>query len=453
MTSRSGDTAGMARSPQPLKSGTIVETTAESLGDGADALCRIDGQPLFVAGALAGERIRARVDRTDGTHARGTMVELLEPSPERAEPACRHFGTCALCRLQHVTFQASSLHKIDRLRQRLQKRLRARPEIAELQVPNERYGQRSQIVFRNHLVGRGFAAGFDTAPGIDPFRVEECPDAHPKLFAVGHAVTQEARARRLDALLAVQARISVDGEQVAVCLVAETGRLPHGQRLADAAREAGATSVVLNVHEGHGNRLYGKRTVPLNGRPVLHDRVSNLELRLGPTTFHEPSRFAGAHLVDAVRRLGDTGIVESVVDLYCGSGRFALALAQPGRKVLGVDQVRQSIHDAEASAQASALAAKFLQLRVEVGMLQLEKSDPDVVVVDPPGAGMPDTVVEGIAKLLDPRVIVLVARDVGRLVRDLGRFEAHDYVTERVETFDALPAGRELTAVARLVRS
>ena len=85
-------------------------------------------------------------------------------------------------------------------------------------------------------------------------------------------------------------------------------------------------------------------------------------------------------------------------------------------------------------------------------MLQLEKSDPDVVVVDPPGAGMPDTVIEGIAKLLDPRVIVLVARDVGRLVRDLGRFESHGYVAERIEAFDALPAGRELTTVARLVR-
>ncbi|MBK8975959.1 MAG: class I SAM-dependent RNA methyltransferase [Planctomycetes bacterium] len=443
---------GQTPSPHP---GRELDLVVESLGDGADALCRSGGLAVFVPGALPGERIRARVTDVRDDHARAELVDVLERSPLRAEPRCRHFGSCAGCRLQHVEPAAASAHKAERLRELLARRFHTDVDLQVRAAPDA-YGQRCRIELTavRHR-GRAWFGMPPLGAGGRPLAIEACPASDPAIVAAAFAAADEALRRELEVVRAIVAQRALGpaDSDVAVCIVATTGRLPHAQRIVDRAVEAGARQVLLNVHEGRGQRLFGRRDVPLRGAPTQRHRIADgVELVVAPTAFLPDSSFAATGLVAAIRALALPGAARAV-DLYCGVGVTSLALATGGCRITGVDWNEAALEAARRSADASGATATFRDGDVEAVLPQLERTRPDIVLLDPPAAGSGPAVAAGVARLLTPEQVLAVGRSTGALLREVAQLAALGYAIERVEALDADPLGRDLLAVASLRRA
>jgi 23S rRNA (uracil1939-C5)-methyltransferase len=435
-------------SGQVPQRGQVLQVEIAELADGGDGMVRLGGMPTFVSGALPGELVTIRTAAVHEAHARGDLQSVDRPSPHRREPACDSYGTCSGCRLQHIDGELRASLKSDRLRHALRRHVKAAlPDIPDVAVVDDGRGLRCRLLMR--------AAGGDRGPrfGLIDMRrrvmpIDACPAARPEAFAVAKAIADEAHARDLIALRGYAVHTSHDGAQVHATLIAETGRLPHAQRLAEAAREVGATGLSLNVHEGRESRIFGKRTTALWGRSFLTDRIGDLPIRVSATTWFEPTHAGAIAIGEAVARAA--GPEGKVIDLYSGGGTLALRLARSGCQVVAVESSAQAIHDAECSASDLDVTIRFVHDRVEKQVLALERFRPDVVVLDPPAAGLAEEIVAGVARVLAASRVVLVGRDAGTLGRDVGAFVGFGYRVTEVVPVDHDPFGRDVAAVVTL---
>ena len=441
-----------SRPEVPLQVGAEFSAEVRSLGNGADGLCRIGDQTVFVPGALPGETIRARIDSVDSHGARARLLAVDTPSADRIEAGCAAAADCAGCRMQVLAPDARREFQRQAFERLVLRRLRSKPELPAIAGPDDWRGERTRIALRFQTHGREFHAGLPQHHGRHPLAIDDCPATDPAAWRVAHAIREEILRRDLRAVLALVVQASCDGEKVQATIVSEAARLPHAQRLAEVAANAGATGIALNVHDTRPEHLLGRRTVPLSGRAQLEERIGDVRLRLNPTTHSEGLRWGSTALVDAVRRLAVPEPVATAVDLFSGSGLLALAVASRAERVIGVDHSKSAVHDAEAGARASELDAEFVESRVLDALPQLERPRPDVVTLDPPRSGIDDAITAGIARILAPPAICVVGRDAGTFARDLLRFEKLGFRVARIEALDADPQVPGLLAVARLER-
>jgi 23S rRNA (uracil1939-C5)-methyltransferase len=435
-----------------LRRGAEIALDIETLADAGDGMARLGGLPVFVAGALAGEQVRARVVAVHEAHARAELLEVLRPSPHRVAPRCGVYGRCAGCRVQHADLPTRRAFKLARLRHALRRHLG--PSVPDFDLPADEgdgYGERCRLALRP-LRGRDGVLRFgltDLERQIVP--IDDCPAARPEAVAVARAIADEASARQLEGLRAFVVHASSDGSQVHATLVADTARLPHAQRLADAARAVGGTGLALNQHDGRQDRMFGRRTTALWGRSFLVDRIGDLPLRLSATTFFEATHRGALGLATAIEEQVGTG--SKVIDLYAGHAGFALRLARAGCRVVAVETSIQAVHDADGTAADLGLELRLVNERAEQQVIALERFRPDVVIADPPANGIGDEVAAGIARILTPQRILWVGRDSGTLGRDAGRLCGLGYRVSAVRPVDVDPLARELAAVVTLDRA
>ncbi len=438
------------QSGQVPQRGQVLQVEIEELADGGDGMVRIAGMPTFVSGALPGEQVTIRMAAVHEAHARGDLESVDRSSPHRREPVCASYGTCSGCRIQHIDGELRARLKTDRLRHALKRHVKAPlPDVADVQVIDEATGLRCRLLMRaaGGHDGRGPRFGLmDMRRRVLP--IDACPAARPEAVAVAQAIAREAHDRRLDALRGYVVHASHDGSQVHATLIAETGRLPHAQRLAEAAKEVGGTGLSLNVHEGRESRIFGKRTTALWGRSYLTDQIGDLPIRVSATTWFEPTHRSAIAIGEAVGRAA--GPQGKVIDLYSGGGSLALRLARSGCEVVAVESSAQAIHDAECSASDLGVSIRFVHDRVEKQVLALERFRPDVVVLDPPAAGLVEEIVGGVSRVLASSRVVLVGRDAGTLGRDVGAFVGFGYRVTEVVPVDHDPFARDVAAVVTL---
>ncbi len=378
---------------------------------------------------------------------------MTSPHPNDADigPACPHFASCSGCALPGIDPLAEANGKFARLRRALHRALPdAEERVEPLVSPPTPFGLRSRLALR--LMGRGdhLRAGLTPREGKGITPIEVCPATDPRAVEAALAVVAEIRERRVEGVRALVAHAAASAD-LHVTLVAETGRLPHAQRLAEAATAHGATGVSLNVHEGQGRRLFGRRTVPLAGRTVRVERIADLELVLGPTTFFESSAFGAERLVETVRRLAPTELGR-VVDLYAGSGLLALALAGRARQVVQVDPSSEAIRDADRSARRHGGQIEVRHGQIDRELTVLGDRPTALAIVDPPVDGCPAPVVAQIARVLRPTALLAIGRNAAHFARDLAGFVAGGYRVEAIVPIDVDPLAREIVTVAALAR-
>jgi 23S rRNA (uracil1939-C5)-methyltransferase len=321
--------------------------------------------------------------------------------------------------------------------------------VTALDAPPSPFGQRSRIALRIDGSGTTARAGLPARTG-GITAVESCLATDPRADTAARAVFATIRERRVEGVRAVVAHAALS-DDLHVTLIAETGRLPHAQRLAETANQHGATGVSLNVHEGQGRRLFGRRIVPLAGRPSRIEKVDDLELNLGPLTFFESSAHGATALVRAMRRAAPP-TADRIVDLYSGCGMASLALADRARRVIQVDSSADACRDAERCAAPWGDKVEIRRAHVERELIPLGDTTTDLAIVDPPGDGCPDLVVEQIARVLRPGRILLVGRSTATFARNVGAFAMESYAARRIDAIDADPLSRELVTVATLER-
>ena len=428
--------------------------SSEGLG-----IARIDGQVVFVHGAVRGETCDVLVMKVLKNAAFGKIAALAEPSPARRQPDCPYYGRCGGCDFRHMSYEEELWAKRARVQDALTRIGGAEVTVEEILGAEQPLHYRNKSIYPISPAGE---VGFYRARSHQVVHVEHCLIQKPEADALAQAVRDyiarfrvepynEATGRGL--LRHLYVRTSCRGESLA-CLLVNGSRLPHEQELVDMLRAAapGVCGVVLGENTRRGNAILGDRYRTLWGRDYLTDTLCGLELRLSVPSFYQVNHDQAQRLYEkALEYAGLTGR-ELAVDLYCGAGTITQVLARRARHVIGGEIVPEAIRDAEDSARRNGVEnVEFLcgdasRLAAELRQRGLR---PDVICVDPPRKGLAPDVVEAAASMTPGR-IVYVSCDPATLARDVARFAPLGYRPVRACAVDLFPGTAHVETVVLL---
>ena len=327
--------------------------SSEGLG-----IARIDGQVVFVHGAIRGEICDVLVMKVLKNAAFGKIAALVEPSPARRTPDCPYYGRCGGCDFRHMSCEEELWAKRTRVQDALTRIGGAEVTVEEILGAEQPLHYRNKSIYPISPAGE---VGFYRARSHQVVHVGHCLIQKPEADALAQALRDyvarfqvapydEATGRGL--LRHLYVRTSCTGESL-VCLLVNGRSLPHEEELVDMLRAAAPKTcgVVLGENTRRGNAILGDRYRTLWGRDYLTDTLCGLELRLSVPSFYQVNHDQAQRLYEkALEYAGLTGR-ELAVDLYCGAGTITQVLARRARHVIGGEIGPEAIRDAEESAR------------------------------------------------------------------------------------------------------
>jgi 23S rRNA (uracil1939-C5)-methyltransferase len=405
-------------------------------------LARHEGRVIFVAGAIPGERVVARIERTARQNVWARAVEVLEASPDRREPTPD--PACGGLAFAHIAYGRQRALKAEILADAFRRVARIEVDLPAIAgSPETGYRMRARLHVRAGRVGF-FREGTH----------EICDAAGTGQLHPGAAPAAEALARALGPRLSACDAITVAESADASARVLHV-EPREGARLDDVAVKAAVAAAAGAIGVTGVTTVARGRIVTLDGVPTVTDTSSALcgagsgvDLRV-QWTRHATSFFQGnRHLTGAlVERVVALAAGERCADLYAGVGLFAVPLAARGTRILAVEADRSAGADLATNAAIWGKAIHIERAPVEAIVAEPPMPPPDVVVVDPPRSGASRAAIEGVAAWGAPRV-VYVSCDPPTLARDAARLIAAGYLLSSLEGFDLFPNTPHVEAVA-----
>ncbi|HEV2349905.1 MAG TPA: class I SAM-dependent RNA methyltransferase [Terriglobia bacterium] len=415
------------------------EFSAEKLVFGGDALGHHHGRAIFVPRALPGERLEVEEVRAAKGVVHARPLRILAEAPERIDPPCPYFGSCGGCQYQHFAPENQVATKREILRETLRRigKIFWASEIPT-HVANP-WNYRNQAQIKVAVLPDGHAQlGFFEAESHQHVPIDNCPILSPCL----NAILAELRQPRCSALLAGCREIEMladDCDKRAMVTFCGSFSAQTGEALATDVL-AGCKSIAsVVIDDGSGLRTFGA--------PALEYRVGDFEYRVSPGSFFQSSRFLLPEFVGSTTA-GERGGV--ALDLFAGVGLFSLPLARQFDEVVGVEASQAAAADLAANAKAHSLQNVRAVADTAFDFLRrYARSGPDLVVIDPPRAGVGSDTLKFITAI-QPRRIHYASCHPPTLARDLGFLIARGYVLNSVELFDFFPQTYHIECVAKL---
>lgn len=395
--------------PHPFTYHQELEVRIESLTNEGVGVARVEGWVVFVAFALPGELVRCRVFRNHKNYSEADLTSVLEPSPQRVEPACPLFGRCGGCQYQNLRYGEQLRWKQRQVAALLQRMARIEHPVEDVVPSPLQWGYRSKITphFHRPKDGEIGAIGFLRAGTRSQIvDVPECPIAMPELNATLAEVRERVRAGAAD--------------------------FKHGATL---LLRAASGQVLCHPHDIAVETIHGLR----------------LEFQAGD--FFQNNPFLLPAFVDHVISEARSAGARFLVDAYCGSGLFGLCAARHFEKVAGIEISETAVTKARHNAainhleNCSFIAADAHHIFSGIAF----QPDETVIVLDPPRAGCSGEFLDQLFAF-GPRAVIYVSCNPATQMRDLARFSDAGFSLRRVQPFDLFPQTRHLECVMTLLR-
>ena len=441
------------------------ELQIEGLAAGGRGLGRAGGMVWFVPGALPGDRVLAEVRRKHASYVEGRLVRRTTASPDRRRPPCPLQPECGGCPWMALNEAAQRGWKRRLVRDALERIGQNDVEVQEVRAPSAPLGYRNKVEF---TLGRGA----DGAPAVglhpvDPDRkglvdVERCAiqtdPANAVLATARKLLIQQAdrwlaAADRTPEPFRLVVRSSSAGE-VLVALRETITPFPDAVRFAERLAAAHPELAgVVRIRALAGQRG-GARVLPLTGRSWLEERIGEVTFRLPAASFLQVNSRAAELLLQLVREGVGRPAETSVIELYGGAGAFGVNLARSGATVTVCEADLAAVRSGREAARGKTSNVTFVHADVGAFLrkCKTEGRRADVVVADPPRAGLGRRLPEQIAAL-NPRRVVLVSCDPATLARDTRRLTAAGLVAQRAVPVDVFPQTAHVETVLTLVRA
>ena len=455
--------AGRAR--PPVKKGEEVALTIDRLAYGGRGVGRVDGFVVFVPEVAPGDRVRARPWRIKSGYAEADLAAVDVPSALRAVPPCPHFGPCGGCIWQHVAYEAQTAAKEDIVRDSLAhlggvRDVEVRPIIA--MADPWRYRNKMEFAFHpDGSLGLHRRGAFDRVVAIDTCLLQS--DAANDIlrlvreFADGAGLSRYNARDHTGLLRQVVIREARATGEIMVGVVTTAREVPGLQGLAERLMRAQPRIVGvlhgLNAGPSDGVPLAGLTV--LAGRGHLIEQLAGLRFRIGLETFFQTNTAQAERLAETVEGFASLGGGETVYDLYCGVGTFALALARRAARVYGIEIAPSAVEAAQENAVLNAIPnVEFASGDVRTALPELRRraAPPDLLVLDPPRSGAGGRVMRRIAEARAPRVIY-VSCNPTTLAPDLKDLVAGGYAIRTVQPLDLFPQTYHVECVVLLERT
>jgi 23S rRNA (uracil1939-C5)-methyltransferase len=320
-------------------------------------------------------------------------------------------------------------------------------------------GFRSKVafVFAPGPRGRGAVMGHYALGSQRVIPIEECPVHHERGNGIAFALRDCLQRANVGPLLRhVIIRVTEDGREASAMLVVyrndKSLRAPVKKFLASAEKPDG---FFVNIHDKPGPFMVGDETIKIEGRSHVKQVVGGVLYLVSPTAFFQTNVGAAAAIVDLV--LEEVGAAKSVLDLYCGTGLFSLQLAKAGARVLGIEENRLAISDAEANVRLNRIPdgqVRFIAGRVEDSIrLKADTTTVwDAVVLDPPRQGCPPRVLSAVFETMRPPKVVYVSCNPDALAKELPGILKAGYRVRRTQAVDMFPHTNHIETVMSFQR-
>lgn len=403
---------------------TLYDIDILTLVYGGDAMGRLpDGRAVFVPYALPGERVRVRLTGGKKGFARASLVEVLSPSPDRIPPCCENFAACGGCHYMHMTYPAQLRHKTAILRDQLQ-RIAGIPEPpVDPIVPSPReWGYRNTVQF--HLAPDG-RLGFQEPGSHLVVPVESCPLCEPAIEEVLPLLDFTGEdGRAVPGLERIQVRAGAGDDMMLVLESAGTVPPEFSVELPLSAVFVGPGG----FEENAGLVLAGDEALVMEalGRPF----------RVSAGSFFQVNTGQAENMLRALLDNLPLGPQSSLLEVYAGVGMFSAFLAPRAAELAAVESAPSAVEDFAANLDAFDNVSLYDGLAEEV--LPALDLRPDVVLVDPPRAGLALPALDALVGMQAPH-LVYISCDPATLARDAKRLIASGYTLRRSLPFDMFP--------------
>ncbi len=441
-----------------LQRGEELELQVDALAYGGAGVARTDGYVVFVRGGMPGDLVRARVTKAKRSFAEADSVELLTSGPDRVQPSAPHPGAP----WQVLSYERQLAEKEDQVRDAL-RRIGGfeDPPVEPIVAAEEREGYRNKLEYSfgedeegELVLGFHRAGRFDLIDDVteDVLASERVNDLREsvKAWCRAEGLSTWDRRNQSGMLRNLVVREGRRTGQLQARLVTSPGEF----RDAEFAAAVPADSVLWTRAAGVAETTRDGETKVLRGKAKLEEQLSGLTFRISPDAFFQTNTEMAERLYATAAELAGLTGKERVLDLFCGIGTIALTLALDAGEVWGVELVEEAVADAIENARLNGVDnAQFFAGDVRTAMRPLlERSGkPDVVVVDPPRAGLSQKVVRRVLEAEAERV-VYVSCNPTTLAPNARQMVDAGYVLETVRPVDMFPQTPHIECVALLRR-
>ena len=420
-----------------------MDVKIEKLVYGGEGLGHHEGHTVFVPFVLPDEVVTVRPVGRSKKLVRGRVQQVLTPSPERTAAPCPHFAVCGGCHYQHIPYEAQLHYKTGILRETLGRigRVKWDGPIATRASPPFGYRNRAQWKLRPVAAGAGGAVGYRQAGSSALCPVDECPILSPRLATTLAALRNIVAQGKAPATLR-EVEAFADSADTNLLINAGFERFDASPAaLAEILREALPGVETILLHETSHDRF------ELFGPGFIHYEADGSRYRVGHLSFFQVNRFLVEELVRAV--VGEES-GRLALDLFAGVGLFTISLAKRFERVVGVESNLAAARDLQANIEHARANAQQVNLSAE-SLLAEWKETPDMVVLDPPRAGVPPEALVRLSELAPARITYLscdpatLARDLAALTGTAGR-----YAIKEILLFDVFPQTYHIETLVRL---
>jgi len=402
----------------PISVHDELELEIDSLAYGGNGVARLNGFVVFVRRGLPGDKVRARVTKVKRNHAEALALEIVERGAPRVEAPCAHYPDCGGCRFQDLDYEAQIAAKAEQVADALLRIGRLDDPPLEPIVPAESvFYYRNKLEYSFTQTPEGPALGFHKAGRWDEvLDIRKCWLTTDLGNAIRDAVRDWARAEGLEAydqaehtgfLRHLVVREGRNTGQVLVQLVTSAGKLDDERFVAALSRFPEVRSIHWSVNERPAE-VTNLPTMLLFGEEAIEEQLCGLRFRVRPNAFLQTNTAMAERIYELAHEYAQLTGEESVYDLYCGIGTIGLTLARDALTVWGVEVSEESVACALENAELNGISnAAFFAGEVGevVADLHGRAGRPDVVVVDPPRAGLSGKALRRIARLEAKRIV------------------------------------------------
>jgi 23S rRNA (uracil1939-C5)-methyltransferase len=450
----------------PVQRDQELELTIDSLAYGGNGVARLDGFVVFVRRGLPGDTVRARVTKVQRRHAEALATDVLVPGPVRVDAPCAHYPACGGCRFQDLAYDTQVEAKAQWVADSLQRLAGlAEPPLEPIVPAASQFAYRNKMEYSFTQLEDGPTLGLHKAGRWDEvLEVEKCWLASDLGNAIRNRVRDWAREEKLAAydqatqegyLRHLVVREGRNTGQALVQLVTARGERFDRERLIEVLTELPEVrSIHWSVNRGVAE-VTNLPTELLWGEDAIEEEIGGLRFRLRPNAFLQTNTEMAERLYAIAREFAQLRGGETVYDLYCGIGTIGISQAAQALTVWGIEISEESVACAIENQELNGIGnIAFFAGNVGEVLRELHQraGEPDVVVVDPPRAGLAGKALRRLGEIGAPR-IVYVSCNPTTLAGDLKRLaDSYDYRLVRARPVDMFPHTPHVECVALLER-
>ena len=443
---------------------------------GGQGVARLNGLVIFIKGAIPGDRISGLVIRKRKDYAEARMTELLEPSPDRVETPCPYSGYCGGCQLQHARYERQLGYKKEYIRDAMA-RIGSLPDILVHDViPSEK-----QFAYRNKMefsfsdrrwflpeemdkreTFTGFSLGLHV-PGT--FHKVIDIDACMLQQKRGNQILREVKKYVYECGVPVYGLKSHQGFWRFLTLRHSTHRdewmvnLITSEEKRDVVEPLNEIlcqkidnikTVVNNINTKKASIAVGEREIVLSGEGYIQDRIGPFSFQISANSFFQTNSLSAEKLYGKVFEYAELNGSEIVLDLYSGTGTIPIFISNHSKMVIGMEISESAVLDANRNCGDNGVHnCRFIHGDIRERLATLS-AQPDVLIIDPPRAGMHKDVLSRVIGIAAEKIIY-VSCNPSTMARDLGYMNQHYEVVE-IQPVDMFPHTFHIEAVAKLIR-